>query len=156
MAAPKKYGDDVRAAVHELINEQGRAATEIAPILQARGLHPIPPLDTMRDWARASRHTITDKSKPQQLKELTGLAVTVIHAGFSRIQAENAESDADEILKLVRSLRELEPLLTDKPASRGQDKPPTTLGGLTSVPTPAQEATSALGAVSRSPRAQSS
>jgi hypothetical protein len=29
MAAPKKYGDDLRAAVHELINENGRAATEL-------------------------------------------------------------------------------------------------------------------------------
>jgi hypothetical protein len=136
MAAPKKYGDDLRAAVHELINEDGRAATEIAPILKARGFNQIPPIDTMRDWARASRHTITDKSKPQQLKELTGLAVTVIHAGFSRIQAENADSDADEILKLVRSLRELEPLLTDTPKGKDTQKPLSLLEGIGNSATP--------------------
>lgn len=136
MAAPKKYGDDLRAAVHELINEDGRAATEITPLLTARGFKQIPPIDTMRDWARASRHTITDKSKPAQLKELTGLAVTVIHAGFTRIQAENADSDADEILKLVRSLRELEPLLTDTPKGKGEQKPASLLEGLHSVATP--------------------
>jgi hypothetical protein len=102
MAAPRKWSDEVRAAIHTHVNEDGRAATDIGPLLEAQGL-PTPPLETIRDIARATRETITDK-------------------------------DADEILKLVRSLRELEPLLTDTPKGNKGEKPQTMLGGLHSVP----------------------
>jgi hypothetical protein len=129
MAAPKKYGDDLRAAVHELINENGRAATELEPILRERGFNQIPPIDTMRDWARASRHTLTDRPKAQQLSHLLAGLVKATDAEITRVQAEPGNDTADQLLKLARTIREIEPLLADKPAEKNA-KPSGLLGNL--------------------------
>lgn len=139
MAAPRKYDDVTRREIDRLVNLEGRTATETATLIE-NGQTEAPPQKipeaTLRLLARQLRTDINERPKHEQLRELTGLAVRVIHDGFARQQAKPAEADPDDTLKLVRSLRELEPLLTDKPQEKANDGPRGTLGGLASVPTP--------------------
>jgi hypothetical protein len=155
VGAPRKYDDSCRQAINRLVNLEGKRAPEAARIIES-GLAGIPaqtiPESTVKLIANQERGDITDRPKAQQLRELTGLAVRVIHDGFSRQQAKSNEADPDDTLKLVRSLRELEPLLTDKPAEKDREAPKGTLGGLSSVPNTEPEPTHPKSAAVRSLR----
>jgi hypothetical protein len=130
MAAPRKWSDAIRADIHQLVNEDGRPATQIAPLLKAKGHAEIPSLETIRDIARATRHDITDKPKHEQLRSLLAGLVKATDAEITRVQAESGDDAPDQLLKLARTIREIEPLLTDTPKGKRDDKPQSLLQGL--------------------------
>lgn len=132
MAAPRKYSDDYRQAIHQLVNEQDRPATQAAALI-ARGhsdLEPLTiPVETVRLIARQQRGDLTDQPKSEQLRTLVAGMVRLYDTEITRLQAEQGPLDADAALKVTQGIKTLEPFLTDKPAGK-DEKPQGLLGNL--------------------------
>jgi uncharacterized sporulation protein YeaH/YhbH (DUF444 family) len=126
MAAPRKYDDHTRKRILELHVHERRSASETAKILERDGT-PIS-IHSVREIAKQERRTdITNRPKAEQLASLLAGLVTATNSEIARINAKNQDVDGDQLLKLARTIREIEPLLTDKKPKK--DKQPSGLLG---------------------------
>jgi hypothetical protein len=129
MAAPRKYDDTTRRRILELHVHERRSAGETAEILTRAGT-PIS-VHSVRQIAKdEKRQDLTERPKAQQLAALLAGLVQATNAEISRINGKNEPTDGDQLLKLARTIREIEPLLTDTPKGNKAQKPETLLGGL--------------------------
>jgi hypothetical protein len=132
MAAPRKYGDELREAIHELVNEAGQPATQAATELEKR-FPEIPALARIREIAREeAKARRPDPTTQPKDKQLQGLIAGVVKAIDLRLQAANHgtdDVDGAELLQLARTIREIEPLLKPEAPKGTQDNAPKGLLG---------------------------
>lgn len=126
MSAPRKYGDDIRQAIHQLVNTEGRPATEAYRMLALRFAE-VPNIDRLRDIAReerkAHRPVLAHQPKEQQLAHLLAGIVNAVDRALEQLQKHD-QPDADELLKLARTIREVEPMLKANPSRPGGQSSP--------------------------------
>lgn len=133
MAANRKYPDWAREAIGDLCNDQRKTAGEAARLLAA-GYNGHEPLtigeDYIRSLARDDRRKrvppLDERPLGEAIDTLARRTLTVVATEITRLQAKNGPLDADQILKLARTIKELHPLAqakTQGPTDDGPDKP---------------------------------
>lgn len=130
MAAPRKFDEQTRRRILELHIHERRSAADVAHILEQDGT-PISP-ETVRSIAKAERlRDVTERPKAEQLRILLAGIVQATNWEITSIQAKSPDDAPERLLKLAQTIKTIEPLLTEKPAGKDQQKTPATLGMLT-------------------------
>jgi hypothetical protein len=130
MAAPRKYGEEIRNAIHELFNEQNRTGEETLSDLAGR-FEAVPSLERLREIAREERALrkpdLATKPKDQQLQALISGVVKAVNLRLEAANGHTDDVDGAELLQLARTIREIEPLLKPEASKHGDDSQPKTL-----------------------------
>lgn len=145
MASPRKYPDWVYDAIGRLCNEENKTGREVAGLLAA-GWEDHEPVtlreDYVRELARNDRRKripgLDDQPLGEAIDTLARRTLLVVATEITRLQAKTGPLDADQILKLARTIKELHPLAQTKqpePTTPGQPTPsPTWAQGLLTDP----------------------
>lgn len=145
MAANRKYPDWAREAIGDLCNDQGKSAGEATRLLAA-GYDGHDPLtigqDYVRSLARDDRRKrippLDEKPLGEAIDTLARRTLSVVATEITRLQQGRGALDADQILKLARTIKELHPLAQAKsptPDPQGAEQPkPAWLQGIGSMP----------------------
>jgi hypothetical protein len=167
MGAPRKYPDWVYEEIGRLSNDEHKTGPEIARIFAA-GVDGHEPLtlveDYIREIARNERRKrippLDDQPLGEAIDTLARRTLGVVATEITRLQAKNGALDADQILKLAKTIKELHPLAQAKSPvvenAGTENKPPPWLRGLEVVDEGEQESDKGNGGWEGQQRALSS
>lgn len=146
MAAPRKYSDEYRDAIHRLVNENGETAADVARKIAA-GLDDLPPADipqsTVAELARKARghipSRVQDLGKAEALDALSRRALGLTDRQIARYE-QASDVDPDDILTLFKALKEAQSLVSQKaPGEKDKAEPSGLLGGMAGSSTTARQ-----------------
>lgn len=138
MAAPNTYNDQQREAMIELAGRQGLTLRRTQAILEGgyENLEPFKPstatIAAARDQAKPQ---IADQEPAAAIDQLARRTFGTIDKYVAAIEKNPENFDADDALKVIRTLVEAKALIQPK-RNNTEDKGNGTLGHLSSVPTP--------------------
>ena len=124
MAAPRTYNDQQREAINELANEQGLPLRQVQANLAAgyKDLEPFKPSTaTLASIAREFQPRAKDEEEPAAIADqLARETLALIGEKLKRVKKDPDSFDADDMLKIVRTLVEAKGL-AQSGKKKGQD-----------------------------------
>lgn len=135
MAAPRKYTDQQREAIRRLVQEEGHSYAKAAELC-ANGVYDLEPFAPSK---ATIAEIINGSEKPSKIAalqldvafdQLARGAMSLIETEIERLKNTEGALDTDAMLKMARSLRELQPLAKPQaPNPNGKETEPKTLLG---------------------------